>query len=223
MYDAVLFDNDGVLVSRTAYDALQEAAWTTFASLGVDDPDPEHVESITIGVTPEMVHSLSATYGLDPDTLWRTRDQTAARIQHAEIDAGRKTPYEDVHALDRLGIPMGIVSSNQQATVDYLIERYPFYRSFAVAYGREPEIESLARKKPAPHYIEQALSALEADRALFVGDNDSDIRAAENAGIDSAFIRRPHRFDHEPDPEPTYIVDDLHDVVDLCRRRTVHS
>ncbi len=218
MYDAVLFDNDGVLVSRTAYEALQEAAWTTFMTLGIENPDPDDVESIVIGVSPETVQTLSDRYDVDPDTLWETRDKITAQRQYDEIDAGRKTPYNDVNALSRLGMPLGIISSNQQATVDYLVDRFSFYQSFSLAYGREPEIVSLERKKPAPFYLERAVNELEADTALFVGDNDSDMRAAANAGIDSAFIRRPHRHHHNPTPEPTYIVNDLHDVVDICRR-----
>ncbi|MCL9816362.1 HAD family hydrolase [Natronocalculus amylovorans] len=218
MYDAVLFDNDGVLVSRTAYEALQEAAWTTFMTLGIENPDPDDVESIVIGVSPETVQTLSDRYDVDPDTLWETRDEITAQRQYDEIDAGRKTPYNDVNALSRLGMPLGIISSNQQATVDYLVDRFSFYQSFSLAYGREPEIVSLERKKPAPFYLERAVNELEADTALFVGDNDSDMRAAANAGIDSAFIRRPHRHHHNPTPEPTYIVNDLHDVVDICRR-----
>ncbi len=218
MYDAVLFDNDGVLVSRTAYEALQEAAWTTFMTLGIENPDPDDVESIVIGVSPETVQTLSDRYDVDPDTLWETRDEITAQRQYDEIDAGRKTPYNDVNALSRLGMPLGIISSNQQATVDYLVDRFSFYQSFSLAYGQEPEIVSLERKKPAPFYLERAVNELEADTALFVGDNDSDMRAAANAGIDSAFIRRPHRHHHNPTPEPTYIVNDLHDVVDICRR-----
>ncbi|MGM0606429.1 MAG: HAD family hydrolase [Halobacteriota archaeon] len=223
MYDAVLFDNDGVLVSRTPFDALREAAWKTFQAMGIERPRPEDVESMTIGVTPETVHTLSDRYDVDADTLWRTRDRTAAAIQRTEIRSGRKTPYDDVAALSTLELPTGIVSSNQQETVDFLVDRYPFYRSFSVAYGREPDIRSLTRKKPDPFYLERALETLRAENALFVGDNDSDVAAAENAGIDSAFIRRPHRVDHTPNPEPTYVVDDLHDVVAITRTGSAPS
>jgi len=79
-----------------------------------------------------------------------------------------------------------------------------------------PTIHSLQLRKPNPHYIEQALGDLDAGNALFVGDNESDVRAAENAGIDSAFIRRPHRRDWELNVWPTWEIDrlsDLHDIV----------
>ena len=54
-YDTVVFDNDGVLVGRTRYDVLQEAAEATFKQFDVTDPAPEDVEQMTIGATPETV------------------------------------------------------------------------------------------------------------------------------------------------------------------------
>ncbi|WP_253737240.1 HAD family hydrolase [Halohasta salina] len=220
MYDAVIFDNDGVLVSRTPYDVLQEATWAAFDAAGVDDPDPALVESLAVDVSPADVRAVCSRYGLDPEAFWARRDRLSAERQQAEARAGRKTPYEDVAALDRLSVPAGIVSSNQQSTVDFLVEYFGLGSYFGVAVGREPTLESLVRKKPAAYYLDRAVEALGAESPLFVGDNDSDVLAAANAGIDSAFIRRPHRRDHQPSPTPTHIVDDLHDVVGLCRPST---
>jgi len=50
-----------------------------------------------------------------------------------------------------------------------------------------------------------------------VGDDESDVVAAHRAGIDSAFIRRPHRRDADLDVEPTYVIDDLHDLRRVAR------
>ena len=216
MYDAVCFDNDGVLVSRTAYTILHEAAWQSFDAAGIESPDADHVKSMVIGATPDQVQFVCETYDLDPDRFWQLRDQVMSEKQQNEARAGRKTPYEDLSALEALSVPMGIVSSNQQATVDFLVDYFDF-DGFSIALGREPTIESLRLRKPNPHYLERAMESLDADSMLFVGDNDSDIAAADAAGVDSAFIRRPHRRNHDPEPTPTYIVDDLHDIVSLCR------
>jgi HAD superfamily hydrolase (TIGR01549 family) len=216
-YDAVVFDNDGVLVGRTRYDRLHEAAWDAFEAVGVEDPDPEHVESMVVGVTPEAVREVCATYDLVSDEFWAARDRTAAAIQREEVREGRKRLYDDVSTLGDLEQSLGIVSSNQQATVDFVLEHFGVADLFEAAYGREPTVESLRRKKPEPHYIERALAALEAETALFVGDNESDVRAAENAGVDSAFVRRPHRVDHDLSVDPTYDIDSLTDLHSICR------
>jgi HAD superfamily hydrolase (TIGR01549 family) len=215
-YDTVVFDNDGVLVGRTRFDVLREATAETFAQFGVDDPDPDHVEDMTIGATPQSVAAVSERYGFDPAQFWRTRDSTLSAAQQQEAPEGRKTPYDDVDTLAGLGVDMGIVSSNQQETVDFLLDHFELRGLFETVYGREATIESLGLRKPNPHYIERALADLNAGNALFVGDNESDVRAAHNAGVDSTFIRRPHRDDWDLESWPTWELDSLEDLHEIC-------
>lgn len=215
-YDTVVFDNDGVLVGRTCFDVLREATEETFAKFGVSEPNPDHVENMTIGATPNEVATVSDVYDFDPDQFWRTRDSTVSEAQQDEARAERKTPYEDIDTLADLDIAMGIVSSNQQETVDFLLEHFELTELFDTAYGREATIESLTLRKPNPHYLNRALSDLDAESALYVGDNESDIKAAENAGIDSAFIRRPHRSNWELNTWPTWDIDSLDDLHEIC-------
>jgi HAD superfamily hydrolase (TIGR01549 family) len=215
-YDTVVFDNDGVLVGRTSFDVLREATEETFAQFDVTDPDPDHVEDMTIGATRSRVETVCTAHDLEPDTFWRVRDRTLSRAQQEEARAGRKTPYEDIHTLADLDASRGIVSSNQQETVDFLLDHFDVSGLFETAYGREDTIESLDLRKPNPHYLDRALADLDAGSALFVGDNESDVRAAENAGIDSAFIRRPHRHDWELDVWPTWEIDGLDDLHGIC-------
>jgi HAD superfamily hydrolase (TIGR01549 family) len=216
-YDTVVFDNDGVLVGRTRFDVLRDATRNAFEECGVEEPAPDDVEQMTIGATPGSVGTVCQTYDLDPGSFWRTRDDVVSRAQQQEARQGRKTPYDDLDELQDLDVQMGIVSSNQQATVDFLVDHFDGFDRIGAAYGREPTIHSLQLRKPNPHYIEQALGDLDANNALFVGDNESDVRAAENAGIDSAFIRRPHRRDWDLNVWPTWEIDrlsDLHDIVE---------
>jgi HAD superfamily hydrolase (TIGR01549 family) len=215
-YDTVIFDNDGVLVGRTSFDVLREATQETFAQFGVTDLDPDHVEDMTIGATPTQVSAICETYDLDPETFWRTRDSTLSRAQQKEARAGRKTPYGDIETLADLDTEMGIVSSNQQETVYFLLDHFDIGAHFGTAYGREPTIESLDLRKPHPHYLERALADLDGESALFVGDNESDIKAAENAGIDSAFIRRPHRRSWDLNVWPTWEIESLDDLHSVC-------
>ncbi|WP_128476401.1 HAD family hydrolase [Halorussus pelagicus] len=215
-YDTVVFDNDGVLVGRTSFDVLRDATLRTFEKFDVTDPDSDHVDDMTVGATPSRVSEVCRTYDLDPERFWRALDSTSSRAQQMEAREGRKTPYDDVDTLADLDTSMGIVSSNQQETVDFLIDHFDVDHLFETAYGREATIESLDRRKPNSHYIDRALSDLDADSALFVGDNESDIRAAENAGIDSAFIRRPHRRDWDLNVWPTWDIESLDDLHRIC-------
>jgi HAD superfamily hydrolase (TIGR01549 family) len=214
-YEAVLFDNDGVLVEPVGRSVLRRATWEAFDALGVSDPDPDDVDRVSIGVTPDLLSTVCATYDLDPERFWRARDYHSSHAQRAELRAGRAALYDDFGAVRDIDAPRGIVSSNQQVTVEFMHDFFATHDLFAAAYGREPTIRSLSRKKPDPYYLHRALSDLDADVALFVGDSESDVLAARNAGLDAAFVRRPHRESYDLSVEPTYELDGLADLLDI--------
>jgi HAD superfamily hydrolase (TIGR01549 family) len=215
VYDAVIFDNDGVLVDLVDRSRLVSASRLAFESVGVTDPDEAHVEAITLGVAPETVHEVAGAYGLDPEVLWAARDHASSVVQQDAVRAGEKRLYDDVEAVRRLSVPRAVVSTNQQTTVDFLLDHFGVADLFDPAIGREPTVQSLHRKKPAPYYLDRAVRALDADRPLFVGDSDDDVGAAAAVGIDSAFVRRPHRQDHTPSPTPTHELSSLYDLLPL--------
>ena len=217
-YDAALFDNDGVLVTLVEYEVLRRATAETFASLDVD-PHPDHVDEMAVGVTPDALQRVCDAYDLDPVEFFSLRDQHSSKHQQAEVRAGRKTLYDDFDTVHTLDHPLGIVSSNQQETVDFLLDHFEVAHLFETAYGREPTPESLHRKKPNTHYLERALADLDAESALYVGDSETDLIAAHDAGLDSAFIRRPHRVDADFDTEPTYEIESLDAVPELVTGR----
>ncbi|AZH26614.1 HAD family hydrolase [Haloplanus aerogenes] len=214
-YEAVLFDNDGVLVEPVGRAVLRRATWEAFDALGVSDPDPDDVDRVAIGVTPDLLSSVCATYDIDPERFWRARDYHSSHAQRVELRAGRAALYDDFDAVRDIDAPRGIVSSNQQDTVDFMHDFFATRDLFATAYGRDPTIRSLGRKKPEPYYLHRALADLDADSALFVGDSESDVLAARNAGLDAAFVRRPHRESYDLSVEPTYELDGLTDLLDI--------
>lgn len=215
-YDAIVFDVDGVLVEPADHETLQEGVRRTFRSLDVEAPANDHVEEMTIHVTVDAVREVCEPYGLDPDDFWRERDRRSSEVQREAIRAGRKPLYDDLDVLDRLDQPKGIVSANQQMTIDFILDYFDFDGTFATAYGREPGLDGLRRKKPDPYYLERAIADLDAGNALFVGDSESDVQAAHRAGVDAAFLRRPHRADYDLDPDPEYEIETLAALPDIA-------
>jgi len=53
--------------------------------------------------------------------------------------------------------------------------------------ARAPTVESLAERKPDPGLLEAAMADLGSSDPLFVGDSESDVRAAARAGVDVAY------------------------------------
>ncbi|ODR82264.1 hydrolase [Haladaptatus sp. W1] len=217
MYDAVLFDNDGVLVRPPKRELLRDAAVSAFEEFDVD-PAEDHLDAVTHSATPDGFRRVCEEYGFDPDAFWKARDSAASETQLQEIRAGRTTTYDDVGMLSDFDRPLGLVSSNQQATVEFMLDYFELGRHFETYYGRPPTIEGIRRKKPDPHFLELALSDLGVEDALFVGDSESDVVAAHNAGVDSAFIRRPHRADYDLTVEPTYEIEGLPEIFDVLDR-----
>jgi phosphoglycolate phosphatase len=213
VYDALLFDNDGVLLERTGDDrtAFEGAVRSAFREHGVDSPDPDHVRNLVYGVSVPYVSDVCDTYGIDRDSFWRARDEACSRVQRDAIRNGEKGLYPDVEVLNDLPGPMGVVSTNQQPTLAFAYDHLQA-PSFDVVRGRPMTVESLQRKKPEPYYLDAVLEELGAKTALYVGDSEHDVVAAHNAGVDSAFVRRSHNSDTSLSVTPTYEIDSLRDL-----------
>ena len=214
-YDAVLLDNDGVITTITDRTVLARAVRDAFRDMGVEDPDDADVEDLVIGVTPDRLAAVAGRYSLDPRAFWYRRDLRSSLVQEREIYAGRKPLYDDVAALSEIPLPMGIVSSNQHRTIEAILDHYGLRNRFATFYGREMDPTSLARKKPATHYVDKAVADLKATNPLFVGDSESDLQAARRAGMDSVFVERDHTDPSAFRVEPTYVIDSLRELPKL--------
>jgi phosphoglycolate phosphatase len=211
-YEAIVFDNDGVLIERTDRKRLVEAFHNSFDEFDVAADDAFVRRCVHENLVPtDEVHD---RYGLDPEEWWQRREAHAVAVQRADIRAGRKALYGDVEALHDLTHTLGLVSNNQHETIEFILEHHDLDDHFATYYGRDPTVDGANRKKPNPHYIERALDDLGTNTALYVGDSEKDIVAAERAGIDSAFLRRDHRIDLTLSTEPTYEFPDLRSLVD---------
>ena len=212
-YDAVVFDNDGILTTPTRREALLEAISGAYREVGVSAPPTEHVETLVRPDVPSL-REIAREHGVSADRLWEAREQAAIEVQTEEILAGRKRLYDDVAALEDLETPRAIVSNNQHETISRIVEHFEL-TGFDPWYGREPTVRGIERKKPTPYYLEKALADLETSEALYVGDSEIDVIAADACGIDSAFVWRSHREDYDLEVEPTYEIDSLEELPGL--------
>ncbi|WP_247001891.1 HAD family hydrolase [Halosolutus gelatinilyticus] len=215
-YDAIVFDNDGVLTTPTDRDALIEAGRAAFEEVGVTDPADDHVETL-LGPTVDSLHRTADEHGVDPQDLWIARERAAIDAQLEEIRAGRKRLYDDVDVVDALETAKAIVSNNQHETIGNILDYFDL-NGFNPWYGREPTIEGIDRKKPTPYYLELALEELGATNPLYVGDTWVDVEAADAAGIDSAYIWRDHAVGYEEwtAARPTHEIETLAAIPDLA-------
>ncbi|SFR93688.1 haloacid dehalogenase superfamily, subfamily IA, variant 1 with third motif having Dx(3-4)D or Dx(3-4)E [Halomicrobium zhouii] len=211
-YDAIVFDNDGVLIEPTDRERLYDAVHRSFEHFDVVAEEALVRRAVEEDDLP--FDDVRETHGLDPGEWWARREAAAVEIQREEIRSGTKALYEDVEALFELDHALAIVSNNQHETIEFIVEHHGLREHFETYYGRDPTVEGAERKKPDPHYVERALDELGTTDALYVGDSEKDVVAAERAGIDSAFLRREHRRDLTLAADPTYEFADLRGLVD---------
>lgn len=214
-YDGLLLDHDGVIVTLGDHTVLHDAAHDALGDVGISDPAPDAVDTLSIAVTDEQLATLSERYDVDPHALWHARDNRVRDVLLDETTAGRKAPYDDVTALADCALPMGIVSNNQTRIVDFVIDHYDLAGHFETVRARAPDPSSLTRKKPRPTYLDEAMADLDIENPLYVGDSESDVEAGQRAGLDVAFLRRDHNTDATLDHDPTYDVMGLDDVVEI--------
>jgi len=216
-YETVLFDSDGVLVEPPTPEVQAAATRAAFRAVGVGEVDQQSIDDVIAGVTVDRLHDICASYDLDPATFWAAREAHDERSQFEQFEAGTRSRYDDVTAILDLECPCGVVSNNHHSTIEFVLERFDLEATFDTYYGRPKTIESLSLKKPNPHYLEQARIDLDGDpeSTLYVGDSESDVVAAERAGMDSVFVRRSHRSAVSLSADPTHEVDTLHGVVDV--------
>lgn len=222
-YDGLLLDHDGVIVTLGDHTALSRAAHRALEDAGVDDPDPDAVDTLSIAVDEPELLGVCRRYDLDPDRLWKLRDDRAAEALREETRSGRKAPYDDLDLLADLDVPIGIVSNNQTRVVAFVLEYYGLTDLFETVRARDPTRESLRRKKPSPTYLEAAMDDLGVESPLYVGDSESDVVAGQRAGLDTAFLYRPHRDGYDLGVEPDCEADGFADVCALLAGETANT
>ena len=213
-YDAILFDNDGVLTYPTERAVIKTAIRETLAEFGVTDPCEAQLDQL-VSIDVPTLEGLCDNLEIDTAAFWAQREANVSAAQRQAIRDGTKPLYMDVELLHSLDIPCGIVSNNQHPTIEYLVNYFDLTEVFQTYYGRKPTLQGLRNKKPNPHYVEKAIADVDAQQPLFVGDSASDIEVARHIGIDSVFLRRPHRETYQLAREPTYEYETFEELLRL--------
>ncbi len=208
-YEAVLFDFDGVVVETPSRRRLADALERAYERLGRSGPATATFRELMAGDF-ESVATRCRDLGIEADAFCARAAREMVRTQRESVERGLRSAYDDVAAVRSLAVPLGVVSDNHPAVVSTLLDRFDLRSPFETVRGCPLTPAGLARRKPDPTNIEAALADLEAESALYVGDRAVDVRAADNAGIDSALLSRDGRDD--PDDrsvEPTYRLSSL--------------
>lgn len=183
-YDLVIFDLDGTILDTL--DDLASAANAALRKSGFPARTRDEVRRfVGNGVANLMRRALPE--GTPDDVCARVLADFRAHYRAHVNDA--TVPYAGIpalfEALRAAGIAIAVNSNKPDDAVRTLCEVH-FPGLLSMALGERPEIP----RKPAPDGAMRIIGALGAapERTLYVGDGDSDILTARNAGIDAAWV-----------------------------------
>jgi HAD superfamily hydrolase (TIGR01549 family) len=210
--DAILFDMDGVILEGpgTPLSVYERAADAAIDALELEPTDRQRRDLRDHGY--ENVETACESLGADPAEFWRRKEEEASRLAAERIRSGERGIYEDVAALEEVAerATLALVSNNRHETATFVADHLS--APFAAARGRDPTEAGWRRRKPKPDYLLETLSKLEVDGGLYVGDRETDVLAAEEAGLEPAYLRRSHNTS-APLPEgATYELEGLADL-----------
>ncbi len=178
-YKAVIFDMDGTILDTL--EDLRDSVNYVLTSNGYEERSLEEIRSF-VGNGIRSLMTLSVPGGEENPKF---EELFASFREHYSANCRIKThPYEGIgRVLDTLkekGIKMAVVSNKIDSAVSELVR--DFYPQMDYSLG---ETEGL-RKKPAPDMVEKAILELGISKSetLFVGDAETDVLTAKNAGLD---------------------------------------
>lgn len=209
-YDGVIFDFDGVLLDARGDDWrwAAEARRAKAKELGYRLEEYARAGFLFRTDSLEEMKELVEENGFSWQDYLRMEKFAASRkaemVENGEIKLF--TGARDV--LQQLEVPMAVVSNAFGDTVDDIIRDLGLdsHLEFWTA-PRLSEIEKYHElMKPETHMLEDAMEALNTENVVMVGDSNFDIRAAENAGIDSVFI---DTYRDEVEAKPDYRISEL--------------
>ncbi|MBQ7956846.1 MAG: HAD family hydrolase [Clostridia bacterium] len=184
MYKLVIFDLDGTLLDTL--EDLKDGANAMLKSKGYPERSVEEIRQF-LGNGMKNLVERCLPYKVSEEEFQACYE--LFRTLYSANMQNKTKPYEGViSCLEKLkekGIKSVVVSNKNDDAVKKLCSDY-FGKLIFAAYGRKDEIPA----KPDPTMVNIALKEMNVckDECIFVGDSDTDILTARNAGIKSVGV-----------------------------------
>jgi phosphoglycolate phosphatase len=179
---AILIDLDGTLI-HTAPE-IARAANAMLTTLNLPHLPLEKIESfIGDGAAALIKRCLSHQHGLDVGDAHFNQAQTLFFKHYAEVLTDSQ-PYpqikESLSAMKDAGFPLACVTNKSANFTERLLQKTGLFDYFNLVVAGD----TLDKKKPDPDQIFYVCKAFNIDpwEALLIGDSNTDILAAKNAG-----------------------------------------
>jgi phosphoglycolate phosphatase len=178
-YDTIIFDLDGTLLNTL--DDLMDSLNVALTNHGYEARTSEEVRRFVGNGVKKLVQLALPRHSTEEDI-----EQCLTTFKaHYNMNMQNKTrPYDGIMELlldlNRYNFKLAIVSNKFDDAVKELAKEY-FGDLINVAIGESATV----KRKPAPDSLFAAIKELGSDinRTIFVGDSETDVQTAKNAGI----------------------------------------
>ena len=125
------------------------------------------------------------------------------------------TVKETLETLKTKGYPLAVVTTKYSKAAYLGLDLFDLTQYFDVVLG----MDNVNQVKPDPEGILKAMNQTNCKKALYVGDNTSDILAGKNAGVHTAGVRWTPKGTSEMEKlNPDLMIDEMKDIIHFIER-----
>lgn len=181
-----IFDFDGTLIN-----SIEDSMMCfneVLKSFNLPQYEVEDYDNLVYSDFRNFLNSLIDNYD-DNNTLWNKLIRNFVEVYH-----NNKKPntcvyngiYDLLNKLVKKGIDLAICSNKESFILNDLINKYFSSYNFSMISGSVEGIPD----KPNPYRLNKIVEKLDYNKEdiLYIGDKDTDIEVAKNAGLDIAFV-----------------------------------
>ena len=208
----MIFDKDGVLLDSglNNFEWMDDVRIKKAEELGYSISKQDSLKIIRAESYSEIEGFLSE-HGMTVQDLLEIEH----KVQNAKINLIRQGAIrlfpEASKILGRLEVPAALATNAPYRTTEFTLDHFSLKNKFqAVESLKLDNLKAYVEsKKPHPDMLREARTELNAENPLMVGDSRPDIRAAENAGIDSVLVQS---YAEHKDLNPTHRIRNLDEL-----------
>lgn len=209
--DAILFDLDGTLID--SFPDVCASLNRVFAEEGLPLLGQEAVETLAGNDTMTMIENALSAGGNSIEKAAEIHPRFLANYRAHPVENTKIYPgvIEALEGFAAADTPMGICTNKPRATAEAVLDALDMSRYFqVVSCGDAPY------KKPDGRHILMTLEVMKAEIScsVFVGDNETDMAAARDAGIKSIAVTYGYRSSKAEDLDADVLIDSFHDLAD---------
>lgn len=210
-YEAVIFDQDGVLLDSGLNNFLwmDEVRKNAAEERGYSFDTEDSIKVVDATSRQEIEELLK-----EKDMTWNELREVEKTVERAKIEMIKQRYIRlfsgTKNLLNSLDVPVGLATNATDISTKFVLDFFSINSCFESVRTVELERDRWFEcKKPSDTLVEGVARDLGTENVLMVGDSSSDIGAAKAAGVDSVLVES---YGKKPELDPTYRVKTVSEV-----------